>query len=495
MFGFTGFLKSNKIASSQPMVTANPTNIQILNTLINLNILNVLQDDLYLKTFTVLKRPVQTLPVFNLYHTDYTCQNWMLRLNLFGNKTDDAFFANDCPFINSFVNITNPNLLKFIESLPLSQLPFAQIINIFSQIKKEERRAGLMIQGLKNFNDLSLEFTIPLFYDERNYFLNSQERQQLESFFPVQGQENKDREYRKHIISDKFGFGDARIKLGYLVLNNENIAVKFGLQTTLPISFAFKKGLLGSNFTKLTKQVKPQFSFINIFDLIDTNLAELKTQAVDFAMQAADRLSAMVLDSPLGNHRHFSLGAFLEPQLRICDGLALKAISYIEYFFSANETRFFIQQKNPADFEKSKYEKIIASGNEAAAGAAIEFLDQQVIATFFPKILCAQVTPGFMFQFSIGPQIRLREWDILIGYDFWYQQKERIDFVFDAPNNLEINKATKPKAIQNKIFLKVEYNKLEPNRDWSIGVGFEHALTSKGIGRDFSATAGFTFNY
>ena len=51
-----------------------------------------------------------------------------------------------------------------------------EAISLFKDAKKQERRVGLMIQALKNFNhNISFEFTIPFFYQEYNYFLTPDE--------------------------------------------------------------------------------------------------------------------------------------------------------------------------------------------------------------------------------------------------------------------------------------------------------------------------------
>lgn len=479
------------------------TNSSALSKLLLAHIQYILKNDLFIKTNTVLKRPTQTLPIFNLYHTDHICQDWLIRLSLFGNKTDRAFFGNN-EFIRSYLDV-NLNDLENISKFVGNIIDIPTAVEMFRITKKQERRAGLMIQVLKNFfDDFSFEFTIPLLYEERNYFFTQKEREDIEALFKNKPEKEQEKILQKHALSDKFGFGDARMKLGYLVFNKNNIAIKFGIQTTLPISFAFKRGLLGSNFTKVTEERQS----INLKEIIEMKDNEddpkyikkagqttLKEKGEKFGLKTADWLSAMVLDSPLGNNRHFSLGVFLEPQIKLNNAVVLKAISYIEYFFSANEKRFFLKQKNPKDFDTDRLSKIAKSMDQIASGDALDFLGNQASETFSPLIYCAQVTPGFMFQLSVGPQFRLREWDFLIGYDFWYQQKEKINFVFDAPSNLKINKATKPKAFQSKIFLKLAYNKIEPNRDWSIALSLEDSLATKRIGKDFAVAASFEINY
>lgn len=466
------------------------TYIDVLNQILGFKINDILAKDFYKKTHTVIKRPILTLPIFNLYHTDHICQDWLFRFFFFGNSTDRAFFTNNNPLIKSFIALDDKDILEIIEDL-VPQAP--KILGLAGNIKKQERRAGFMFQSLINFNDLDLEIDLPIFYEERNYFFTQREKEELEEALGGRTEKEEERRLRKHAVSDKLGVGDAKIKVGYSTLKKDNICCKIGLQSTLPIAFAIKNGIVGSNFKKVTKSQPPNFDFKRIFELIDDNQNELVNEFKDFGITAIDWLSAIVLDDPLGNYGHFGLGLFIEPQIKINEGVSLKILGSIEYFFPKKECRYFLKVKDKALFKTSTLEK--ALDNEEEAKKEVMFLNQQVINTLFPSLLSAEITPGFIAQITIGPQFKLNEWNFLFGYDFWFQDKEKIGTIFCNPFNLNIDKAIKCRASSSKLFASLTYTKIKPDTEWSVLLNFEDAIDNKGIGRDFSVALGFEFNY
>lgn len=468
------------------------TNEDVISNILTGGVNELLAKNFYLKTHTSLKRPVETLPIFNLYHTDHVYNCWLFNFYLFGNLTERAFFTDSNPFICSFLNL---KIFDQFEKIEFKKRSIPKIVELFKNTKKQERRGGLMFQFLKNWDDLSFEFTIPLFYDERNFFFTPREKEDLEDFFGQRTTKEEEREYRKHVISDKLGFGDARVKLGYLITKTEKFCTKAGFQITLPIAFAFKNGLLGLNFDKVTKCGRPTINLRRILQLeADKEDAKVTEFARNFLIDTINWLSAITLNSPMGNGGHFGLGAFAEPQFKIGQGVTFKTLTYIEYFFPAMEKRFFLTRKNPADFTDAALEK--AKENPDTAAAEVEFLNNQIIETFFPPTFETDVSPGYMFQITVGPQFKIREWDFMMGYDFWYQHKEHINFINCAKQgNLQLKKALKHHAISNKLFAKLSYNKIKKDHDWSFVVCFEDSLTAKGIGRDFTISAGFEFNY
>src|SRR5205085_11322935 len=124
--------------------------------------------------------------------------------------------------------------------------------------------------------------------------------------------------------------------------------------------------------------------------------------------------------------KHFSLGIFVEPNIKINSAVSLRTKTYLEYQFPANETRFFLKEKNPVDFDEKKFKKDVH--NAKAAAQDVVFYQDQIINTFFPDPFRTLISPGFTFQLTTGPSFRVRNWDFSFGYDFWIQQKEKIDY-------------------------------------------------------------------
>lgn len=463
------------------------SSIDILLQLLTGNIDQILARNFYQKTFTPLKRPVTTLPIFNLYHTDHICQNWLFNMNFFFDKTDRAFYTFNSPYIETLVDV-DPDTLRQIEQLA-AKAP--QILGLFRRAKKEERRLGVNLEYLKNFYEyLSLELKTAFLYEERNVFLTPEEIEEVKKLFPG-GEKQQEKEFQKHVIADKIGFDDLKVKLGCLVLEKDNLCIKVGAQSTIPTAFAFKKGILGSNFLKIAEKSDPQFSFFTIFDLLDKNDTTALTEYTkNFGFEVVDRLSGIAFDSQMGNDGHFGLGCFIEPKIKVNEGVTLRTLASVEYFFPAKEKRYFLRIKNPADFPTFADTK-----NEQLATAAVNFLDQQVVETFFPPLFTTYVTPGFIAQFTIGPKFRLREWDFAFGYDFYYQHKEKINYIQGNSTNLYVSKGARSKAFQNTIFASIFYNNVKPDSDWSLLFNFEEALYSKGVGNNYTLSLCFESNY
>lgn len=468
------------------------SNIDVLNKLLAFGVEKILDKNFYQRTMTPLKRPITTLPIFNLYHTEHTCQRWLLNIHAFFDKIDRGQYYNS-PFIESLADVDADALDKIAE---FGGNTVPDVIGLFRKAKKEERRTGFNFEYLNNLTDvLSIELKTALLYEERNLFLTPDETEEVENLFPG-GEKQQKKEFQKHVISDKIGFDDLKVKLGCLVLTKDNICVKVGPQATIPTAFVIKNGILGSNFLKIAKKSDPMFSFIELNNLIDEAIVDNNTGPItdyvkNFGLEAVDRLSGIAFDCPMGNDRHFGLGIFIEPKIKVNEGVTLRTLASVEYFFPAKEKRYFLKTKNPADFANLN----AATRNEQTAGEAIAFLDQAVINTFFPGLYTTSITPGFIAQLTIGPKFRLREWDFAFGYDLYYQHREKINYIEGDASTLQVRRGIRPKALQNTIFASIIYNKIRPDSDWSIFFNFEEALASKGIGNNYALSLAFEINY
>ena len=107
----------------------------------------------------------------------------------------------------------------------------------------------MYFQYLHNFNDkLSLEIDLPLYYIERNYYLNNNEIRAMEICSekaglpkPSADRARHEKDMTKQAVSDKFGFGNLTLKLGWLASDYFCNPLKIGLLLNLPTNTALKK--------------------------------------------------------------------------------------------------------------------------------------------------------------------------------------------------------------------------------------------------------------
>jgi len=476
------------------------TNKDILNCLNLINLPAILSHDLYEKTYPLNMRPINSLPIFNIYHTEYLCQDWVLKFNLFGNSTPRQFFTKNSDKISSYINLNDPDLLADIEDAQnIANVNIPKILSLFQNGRVEQRRLGLMTQFLKNFKDSSLEIDIPLLYGENNFFLTEQEQIDIENTFVQMGvaftRSQGEEMLKKLVVADKVGLGDSRVKFGAVTIENDCSCIKLGFLATIPTAFAFKKGLVGSSFKNNfnVPNVNLQNIAVLLFEARNGDqeaIKQLRIIGSNFGLSSLKQLSAMLLDTPLGNGGHFGLGMFVEPKFRINEGFTLRLYGTFEYLFPATELRYFLKKKNCNDFNPENFNTDVLS--EAQAGEAIQFLSQQLVNTLFPSAINVSVDPGLSFEFTICPLFTLREWDFMFGYDFWFQQQETLGHLSTvAPDLFDIQKCIRPHAMQNKFFAKVDYNVLNKNYSWVVSLSAERAFATSGIGEDFTVSASF----
>lgn len=496
-----------KKESDSPGDCSDFTNLNALSLLLRgLPVATILANcDVYQKTNQVNKRPITTLPIFNLYHLEHQCNDLVLKFNLFGNVSRKQFYSENHPHLKSYLTINTPCIIDRLEA-NLATMDFVpqikKVSNLIGKIKIEERRIGLMTQVFKNYENFSFEFDIPFFYQERNIRPTEEEIYDLKLALPG-GKEDVDseqveKEFMQHVVSDKIGLGDTRARLSLPVIHDTNFCAKIGLQTTLPTTFCLKKGIIGSDFKENLHTPKVNLRLL----ACKANAAAFDTVAQEelFAMlkpigfDALDRFGAMVLDDPLGNHRHFTLGAFFESRIKLHEGVALFANLSYEYTFPHIEKIFFLKIKN---LDLKKFEQDLDDNNEKAATQDIRQLNQAVIETLFPCLYKTNILPKNSVQFTVGTNVRIREWDFNLGYDVWWQQKLKLGAigVIDPMNNLKVSKAKNVASLQNKIFASFGYNKIRRNYDFSLSLFMEDAIATNGIGKDFTISARCEINF
>lgn len=469
----------------------------VMTALNNFNIPKVLQQDFYCLTYPPVTRSVLDLPSLRIYQDP--CRDWSAFILPFYNQTSKMALAGNSPFINNYLNFNADFLADLDIQTLLAGLNIEDIFPLIGIARLQERRVGGLLAAYKTHNKWSFGIRLPLYYLERNFFLNDAEREAIKNapFFKFLsgGAASDDEEVTnlliRHLAADKVGFGDTRISALYMIAGPQQ-ELWVGGELTIPTAVAFRKGVFLSTFCK--SKPPPPFSFFDLFQLTPlcgaTPAEQTEGIAIvqDIGLEALDKLTANVADRPLGNNGHFSLSPTLEHHYHFTDCFQLITFASIEYLFAADEQRFFIICKNPAEFNRD-----FSDPNEASNNLA--FLNQQAINTFFPTdVVCTRVTPGVIIKFSTGITYESYQAYGMLGYDFWWQAAEHLKINIARPL-FNINKGTRPAAHQNKIFGYVGRKMYIYDYDIRLGFRSDLTLESRNIGKDFTVALDLNIDF
>lgn len=486
----------------------NPSSI--LSTLIeSFNALAIMQENLYLKTYPLNKRNTVDLPIFYDYYREYP-QPRTFGINLFYNQTSRMGFCKDCDNISCYLAVNQQTLLDKIddtfrcirEAFPSFVTDPLNILPLFNNITIQDRQAGIMFHGDKYYNDRKIHFHIhaPLMYQERNFYMTEEEQENVRETLGPSGSDDEKSTMEfaeKHLIADKFGIGDTRITLDWLIHKRPALELELGLRATIPTAFAFEKGLKGSSFEN---SKPPQcFNIGLIWDQFETEQCERGKEVVsDFMERALDRLSQMLLDTRLGNDRHLGLGATFTIHSRLSNyvnkswarNVEFRTRVSLDYLFPAGETRFFIQKLNPDEFSDSNFPlKRIEDYREFAA-ERLQFLSDRVLEKLFPFRTVATVHPGAVFMWTSAWSYKTGRWTLGLITDFWAKTKESFGKIrYKPPVVLDIERGTRPYALQSKLGFNIMYTLPRRFQSWTFSLYGDGTYWAESIGKDF--TLGF----
>lgn len=454
---------------------------------------NILRDDLYLRTNPINQRSLLDMPQFLFLPFCWGCTGWQFYWHYFYNQTSEANYTQDGTTINSYLNFDNPKLIDALQALAFN-INVPKVFMLLSGMKIQERRTGVMFEWLVRFDgDWYIEGKTPLEYLERNFFLEEEKKRQLEAelLLAEDNLESVDDFGHEHLASDKLGIGDTRLYFGKCIYDTPHLLLNAGLLVTVPTAFAFVKGLTGSHFEKNNKV--PPFDLIQILNLAisptpgDSEL--LEDIVTDFLVAAVDKLSANLLETGLGNNGHLGLGLFVDNELWVAKRLRFKTHAELEYLLPAPEKRFYINKKNPAEFDRI-LQLISGDPTPEQCDVALAFLQQQIINTFFPRVYETIIFPGFIFKVTAALTGNMgQNYKLLLGIDSWLQQAEKIGWLVASRQDINAARtgiATKSSAYQFKLFGAINYSHPGRKRDWCLSAWADRTVISTGIGQDFN---------
>jgi hypothetical protein len=478
-----------------------PCHLDIIfdNVLENFNVLNILKKHhVYKRSNSVLNRNIHDLPTFTWTCVDNGCLT--LAALPFFNQTSKMFFTENSPFIKSYINLGNNNLINDIsQGLDIiPNLSIGKILPLFQQIKLEERRAGIYFRAASDYGPLTFQFSWPLLYVERNFILSPEEERKLkENEFISQfstGTNKAETEafIKPHVVSDKIGFGDMRFHALYTPYFENNDRFTIGGFITLPTAFAFRDGVIGSSFCK--KNGRPPFNFEEILrvafqcDKSRSTQIAIFNQLKNLALGVLDHLTGN-FETGLGNNGHLTIGPLLEYEHRFNNYWGITTQANVQYVAPCDEIRAFIRPKNLKAFDQHDFK------DPAQVEENIKFIQNRILDMFFLTPLKVKVQPGPIAQINSYLTYTYDCFKGSVGYDFWYQGQEKFKAIESPHPAINIQKALNPAGLQNKVFGSLLGTVPQGDGLLQLGLRWDYTFASRGIGKDFTLAADIQFLY
>ncbi len=463
-----------------------------------INAVNILMEDLYKKTTgPVTRRSLLDEPALIPDYFSDRC--WSLSGDIFFNYSPKVYFTKNSPFICSYINLTNQNIINEIDSVEFINADVPGVLGLFTNIKLYQYRVGLMASFARTWKNWVLTARIPLYYLLEHFYLTPDERRAIENnpFFKNEDgsegagpKQDVEAFALQHLVSDKFGVGDTRVSfLGHLH-NSPCKNLWFGLQATLPTSKHFVRGLLGGEFN--ADAPIPRFNLQHFFNVFFCNggnqtLANgvITRELTDFLVSALDRLSTILINTPLGNGKHFGLGPEFNFRYTFNDYFSTHTYATLEGYMPHHETRYFLVDKQATDFDRNWRDP-------NNCGENLALLNRLIVTTLFPVAIRTDIYPGLRFQINQALMYKSKHWDLKFGFDYWIQASEKFSLVapqipVDLP--LVINKARRPAASQGKLFFNGGYfGTLCDNVDFRVLLSVDGTVFHKGIGENYTGS-------
>lgn len=468
----------------------------------------ILRENLYLKTTgPVTRRSLLDEPSLRYYCLD-NCM-WNFTITPFYNYSPRVFFTKDSPFIQTYIDLTNENVLNEItDALKTAcvDVDVPGILGLFSNIKLQQHRAGAMFSFCKTFgNEFNLSFKIPLYYLIDHFFLTQEEIEAIENspflaslaIGPAMTSKQQAEKFGlQHLVADRVGLGDSRLNISYKIYETPRLDVWFGMQATIPTAVTIKEGIIGGKFDpwqpSIPFNIKKLFELYFCTPIDQLALAEKKITSIvtNFFVSALDRLTTILFDAPLGNGGHFGIGPQIDVKCELNSFWYMHTYIAVEGFFKHRENSFFLVRKKLEDFNRN-------FRNEVDAEENLKFLNDQVVNTFFPENLKIPVRPGIITKLSHSFVYDSDTWHGYIGFDYWNQRAEKLFVNKEIIDKFDVERATRPAAQQGKIFLGAGYRgSLCNNRIlWDVTFSGDGALFHKGIGENYTFAINLGINF
>lgn len=465
---------------------------------------DIANKDFFLQTHEIPVRHVLDLPFFSSYRQIKSKNS--LFLTPFYAQINKGYFSKYIDHLEGYLALNDQTLLSAIQDqfTVIQSIPdtlYLEPDKIFKVLKDtflEQRRLGLMVEWIHCFNQWTFLLQIPFVYLERNFQMTESDKKILEQELGIASSLKEQKEFQDaHLISDKLGFSDIRLHISRQWYQDSSFEFSFGLFTTLPTGFRCSNGLRGSLFKR--PSTYPDIDFFSIANNLftpnpaaqDSTFAPLSAAALD----ALDRLSALVLDMPIHTRRHISLGIDLFSKVPFSQLFTQGNYSFdvnfflsAEYFFPGQETRFFINAVDWAGFSSLDIEDF------SNAEKILTFLKNESISRFFLRAFDAHVSPGFILRQNVEFLFYYKRLMLGCGIDGWLKTKEKV--TLDQHERLadpliDQVKAQGFLAYQYGITAQCAYVFEGKTVDWSCGINLFASLATRAIGNEYGAAISF----
>ncbi len=486
----------------------------IVELLVRAGMLDILKEDLFLHTNTTNRRNLLDEVLIGRQLTRANKKRY-IGCDVFYNQMSKGFFTKESTSLNSYINVNGQSLINRIQCClekirdlfgdhPFLKIDAAKILNLFCDIKLQERQCGLFFSYAHSHRDFIARIKMPFYYFERNLYLDQKERDAITEQFGQATPEETARLRKLYFVSDKCGFGDLRLEIEKEIKLYHEGNAHIGIYTSIPTAFAVHKGFLGSSFAK-PSTVPDLLLFEKLFNIVteSSTITNPEQEAFniikDFALDSAKRAAAALLDTNLGNNGHLGIGLFgntahpLQTFINREWATPFTLINKIsaEYLFPAKEKRFFIHKKNPTDIENHNFNN--PDQDSTKAETDLRFIEQQVVNTFFMVAYDTWVQPGIIFHGNHRLCYQGTTWGWLIGLDNWLQTKgvlgdptiPQCQLVIPK-TEIDLKKAKPFLAFRSNALTSLNYRVAKPTWTLDISCGFDGSLWSSGIGKNFT---------
>lgn len=381
----------------------------------------------------------------------------------------------------------------------LNDALYFDLKKIFGALKYgfvEQRRAGILFSCEGSFGESSISGSIPLYYIERNYQLTTKDKKALEEEFGVSTQKEQDQFKKDHLISDKIGVGDLRIKIHLPVSETWKDHFEMVFLVTMPLGGAFVKGIAGSAFTGAA--TVPQLDVNGLFDMIISGKEKEAFQTVStLGLEALDRLSANLLEQPLTNERHFSLGFGLVNKLKLKDFFNhtfLKRWHWnynltCEYAIPSKHHRSFISKIDTGLIDE------LDLTNPKDPTNTLQIFTQEALDRFFLRTFKAKIHPGVVVRsYSTFIYKADKKWHFWLGSDLWFKSAEKVVFL-DASTAtqqlLDRKKVKNSYGLVLSTLLGISYKHQTETVTLDMGLNLYSTYCTRGIGQEMGVSLRF----
>ncbi len=469
------------------------------------NVIKLLREDIYKKTTgPITRRSLLDMPALtpDFFYNDY----WTLTGDLFFNYTPKVFLTKNSAFISSYIDLKNESIINELDNSDIIDVDVPDVLGLFSTIKLQQYRAGIMFGFARHWDCFTLTGRIPLYYLLENFFLTDEERCRIKKHPLIRDNKTSkpmsaEEEVKfglKHLVCDKFGVGDSRMTFLLRPIHEENKGLWFGLQLTIPTAKSFDQGLIARDFNP--DAPIPPFNlqhYFNVFFCNDNQKladATIQRELTDFLLDTVDRLSTILVNAPLGNGKHWGLGPEVDVKYCVNDYFSMRSYASIQAYTPHRENRFYLIEKQDSDFDRDWRDPALASEN-------LPVLNRLIVQTLFPIKMRATIHPGIRFQFNHAFLYKSEHWDCSLGFDYWYfgeeLQQVRPEIPYHLP--LQLKKGCRPAAHQGKLFASFGYyDSIDRSRcdtDWYVAAHTGLSVFNEGIGRNYTISIRFGFEF